>query len=162
VLSLFYFFLIYKISVIFADMAKNEKKQIIIFDRVQVYRDFIINLIYYIFEYYIDDGSFDNEDIDKFYDWCFNKVCDEFKEEGVDFSKNIKIKKYFKEYFEINYFHADDEHKQERDFYITFWDNVFNANSIGDNKLLAAFVELYSFFDDSINERKKTKESCNN
>lgn len=134
--------------------SKNQKKQVIIFDRVEIYKDFILNLIYYIFEYYIDDGSFDNEDVDKFYDWCFNKVCDEFKEEDIDFSDNKKIKKYFKEYFEINYFYAKEEYKQDRDFYITFWENVFSANSIEDNKLLGAFVELYSFFDDSINKKK--------
>ena len=144
-------------------MTKKTKKQIIIFDRVDVYRDFIINLINYVFEYYIDDGSFNDDDIKKFYSWCFNKVCSEFKEENIDFSDNIKIKKYFKEYFEVNYFYAKEEDKQNRDFYITFWENVFNADKIEDSKLLAAFVELYSYFDDSINKKIKESEEeyCN-
>lgn len=137
-------------------MNRETRKQVIIFDRVEYYRDFIINLIHYVFNYYIDDGSFDNEDIEKFYDWCFNKVCDEFKEEGVDFSKNLKIKEYFKEYFYRNYFFVGDEHKQDYGFYLEFWNNVFDMNKVQDNKVFSAFVDIYSHFDDTINERKKS------
>ncbi len=137
-------------------MDKQTKKHIIIFDRVELYRDFIINLIEYIFYYYIDDGSFNNNDIDMFYDWCFNKVCDEFKEEGIDFSDNIGLKKYFKEYFYKNYFYADWEIKKDKKFYIMFWKKVFNPDNIESNKLLNAFVELYNVFDKTINDKKIT------
>ena len=136
-------------------MNKEQKKQITIFDRVEVYRDFIINLTHHIFEYYIDDGSFDKEDVDKFFDWCYDRVCDEFKEEDIDFSQNFKVKKYFKEYFHVNYFYADDEYKKDKDHYINFWKNIFDAKSVENKKLFLAFVELYSYFDESINEKIK-------
>ncbi len=136
----------------------NRKKQIIIYDRVEYYKDFIINLIHYIFTYYIDDGSFDDNDIEKFYSWCFDKVCDEFKEENVNFSKNKKVRDYFKEYFYINYFYAKHEDKQDKDFYLNFWNNVFNPDNVEHNKVFLAFVEIYSFFDETINERKSIKE----
>lgn len=136
-------------------MAYETKKQIIIFDRVELYKDFIINLIYYIFTYYIDDNSFDDEDIDKFYHWCFNKVCDEFKEEGVDFSQNEKLEKYFKDYFFKNYFYVDEAEKGKIKFHIAFWDNIFNIDNLENTRLLSAFVELYTIFDESINNKTK-------
>ena len=74
----------------------NTKKYIIIKDRVELYKDFAMNLLYYIYNYYIDRESLsDDEDIHNHYIWCFNKVCDEFKQENIDFSNNEELKLYF-------------------------------------------------------------------
>lgn len=133
------------------------KKQVIIFDRIGVYRDFIINLTHYIFTYYIDDGSFTKEDDDKFYDWCFNKVCDEFKEQGIDFTKNKNIKKYFKDYYYKNHFYASEDSKQTYEFYLDFWSKIFSEKTIENGKVVSSFIDIYRFFDETINERKHDK-----
>lgn len=129
------------------------KKQIIIFDRIQLYRDFVINLINYIKKYYIDDGSFDEEDVELFYNWCFNKVCDEFKEEDIDFSDNKNLRKYFKKYFYDNYFFADTNIRFDHEFSLSFWDGVLSSKNLENKKLLYSFVEIYSIFDETIEKR---------
>ena len=72
------------------------QKYIVVKDRVEIYKDFAMNLLYYIYNYYIDRESLSaDEDIRNHYSWCFGKVCDEFKQEGLDFSKNKELKEYF-------------------------------------------------------------------
>ena len=77
----------------------STKKYIILKDRVELYKDFSLNLLYYIYNYYIDKESLSEDaDIYNHYSWCFKKVCDEFLEEGIDFSKNKELKEYFYAY----------------------------------------------------------------
>ena len=67
-------------------MGSSGQKYIIVKDRVEIYKDFALNLLYYINHYYIDYESINaDEDIGNHFNWCFNKVCDEFLLEGINF-----------------------------------------------------------------------------
>jgi len=131
----------------------DTQKQIIIFDRLELYRDFVINLTHYITHYYIDDGSFDKEDVEKFFDWCYKRVCDEFHEEDINFYGNEKLKNYLKKYFYKTYFFG--EVKQKDDDYFSFWNGLFIPSAIKENNKINLLIEIYSLFDETINSRKK-------
>ena len=76
------------------------QKYIIVKDRVEIYKDFTINLLNYIYDYYLDKETLsDDNDIRNHFNWCFNKVCDEFKKENLDFSKNKPLKEYFHQFY---------------------------------------------------------------
>ena len=85
----------------------------IIKDRVEIYRDFTINLVNYIIDYYLDKETLGNdEDIKNHYNWCYNKVCEEFEKEGLAFRHNEQLRQYFYEFFYYQFYKIspyDDE-----------------------------------------------------
>jgi hypothetical protein len=117
-------------------------------DKIDLYLDFVINLINYITKYYIDKESLSSEiDIKHHYNFCYNKVIDDFKEEGIDFSKNEELKKYFYKYFYeqlyiIDTFNTDKE--LPLNSYIKFWKSIFNVGKKSNFSMLA---EVYILFE---------------
>ena len=86
-------------------MGSTGQKYIIVKDRVEIYKDFTINLLYYIDHYYIDYESIhEDQDIRNHFNWCFKKVCDEFLKENIDFSGNKELKEYFFAYYYHQYY----------------------------------------------------------
>jgi len=145
-------------NVLLLQVMDEIRKQIVVFDRVELYSDFVSNLIHYIFHYYIDDGSFDDEDIDKFYDWCYDKVCAEFMEEDIDFSKNNTLRQYFKTYFNENYFYANSSLKSTYTYYLDNWKSILDPQNVENNKNIDTFILVYSMFDKTINNKRLIKE----
>lgn len=138
---------------------RNTQKYIIIKDRIEIYKDFTINLLYYINEFYLDKETLNlDEDIKNHYNWCFNKVCAEFKLEEIDFSDNDKLREYYYGYFYNQYY------KLEQTFpithYVDFWENIFDVDEHKNkNKnILNVLVEIYQIFDTSITKEKNILE----
>lgn len=133
------------------------KKYIIVKDRVEIYKDFTINLLHYIIHYYIDKESLSEDvDIKNHYNWCFNKVCDEFKLEGIDFSKNDELREYFYTYyyhqFYINHEVISLEHFEK------FWKNIFEIDKQKNKNFINILIEIYNVYDKSINQEKNILE----
>ncbi len=136
---------------------KTNKKETItlIVDRLHIYKDFIINLTGYIFKYYIDDGSFDKNDERNFHKWCFNKVCDEFKEEGLDFSDNTDLENILFEYNNKYFFNTDI---RKMDVFINFWNSFFDVYNQKNENVIALLIQYYTLFDKSI--KIKSEKTC--
>lgn len=134
---------------------KLTKKEItIIIDRLDYYEDFIRNLTHYVFKYFIDDGSFDTEDKHKFFYWCYNKVCDEYKKEGIDFSDNKELIAYLKATFDQNYFFpSEDEDKWTKKEILDYWGIILDKENIDKKSYLNVMVELYSLFNKTIEQK---------
>ena len=65
-------------------MSNDGKKYQIIKDRVEIFKDFTLSLLYYIQKYYLDKDSLSkDQDIYNHYSWCFKKVCNEFLLEEI-------------------------------------------------------------------------------
>ena len=142
-----------------------EKKIILAGDRIEIYKDFSINLLYCICDFYIDKSSLDNVvDVRNHFDWCFNRVNKEFIKEGIDFSENTRLKEYIYTYYEPNFYNnLDFSTKEEIDVkaYLDFWNDIFNTNNLQSNlNTTKILVELYLLFDDSINNKKNEKSTC--
>jgi hypothetical protein len=126
-------------------------------DRVEIYRDFTINLINYIFEYYLDKNTLSsNEDIYNHYTFCYNKVCDEFLLEEIDFKKNEELINYFFDYFYYQVYKVDDD--PNIDYLIKFWNDTFSVDTQRSKGALRALVEIYLIFDKSITQEKNILE----
>ena len=136
-------------------MSGVDKKYFIIKDRVEIYKDFTINLLYYIIEYYLDKETLsEDEDIYNHYNWCFNKVCDEFIKEEIDFTDNLKLREYYYKY----YYHQLYKSKAKQDIsfnsFEKFWNNIFDIDKQKNKNIINIFVEIYTIFDESINSKK--------
>jgi hypothetical protein len=142
-------------------MGSTGQKYIIVKDRVEVYKDFALNLLYYIHYYYIDKESLSqDEDIYNHYSWCFKKVCDEFLKEGIDFTKNAILKEYFYKYYYHQFYNIKGNANQDTslEYYEKFWKNIFEIDKQKNKNIINILIEIYNVFDTSINQEKNILE----
>jgi hypothetical protein len=136
----------------------NTKKFIIIKDRVEIYKDFTINLLYTIQKYYIDRESLsEDEDIRNHFIWCFNRVCEEFKKEELDFSNNEDLREYFYLFYYNQFYTLDEEtlgHDGSQEYFESFWNEIFSIKNQKNQNIINVLIELYGVFDKSINNEK--------
>jgi hypothetical protein len=133
-------------------------KYIIVKDRVEIYKDFTINLLNYIYAYYLDKETLsDDLDIRNHFNWCFNKVCDEFKEEGLNFTKNEPLRQYFHEFFYYQFYKRENQ-DISLGYFERFWQNIFTINGQKNKNVMNTMIELYNIFDTSVNQEKNILE----
>lgn len=136
-------------------MKNNIKKYIIIKDRVELYKDFTINLLNYIIYYYIDYESMNTDiEIKNHYNWCFNKVCDEFLLEGINFKDNNELREYFHTYFYHQFYNTQNNPNQDisLSYYEKFWKNIFEIDKQINKNIINILIECYIIFDKSVNK----------
>jgi hypothetical protein len=130
------------------------KKYIVVKDRVEIYKDFTLNLLYYIIKYYIDRESLsEDDDIRNHFVWCYNKTCDDFKKEEIDFSENNELLEYFYTFYYNQFYKYDEDmigHEITEEYYIDFWRNIFEFSDPNNRSLLSVLIEMYMIFDKSI------------
>ena len=133
---------------------KTLQKYILIKDRVELYEDFSLNLLNYIYKYYLDKASlYSDVNIEHHFNFCYNKVCEEFKQEGIDFSNNKELKKYFYNYYHDYFYNGDRfDTKEEINLkdYTSIWKNIFNIDGIKQKNAISLLVDIYLIFEESI------------
>jgi len=128
----------------------TEKKYMIIRDRVEIYHDFSYNLLHYIYKYYLDKETLnDDKDIKNHFMFCYNKTCDDFLNENIDFKKNDGLIQYFYMYY-YHQFYKSDKENIPITYFIKFWKEIFNVDKLRNKKSLNLLVEIYTIFDISI------------
>lgn len=135
------------------------QKFIIVKDRVEIYRDFSLNLLYYIFKYYIDRESLsEDQDIKNHFNWCYKKVCDEFLKEGLDFTKNDELIDYYFTYYYHQFYKANDSQDTSFKHFEKFWKSIFEIDKQNNKNLINILIEIYNIYDKSINHEKNILE----
>lgn len=131
----------------------TNQKYIIVKDRVEIYRDFALNLLYYIYDYYIDRESLsEDQDIKNHFNWCFKKVCNEFLEEEIDFTKNKELNNYFFSYY-YQQFYTNNQDVPIK-YFEKFWRNIFEIDKLKNKNYINILIEIYNIYDKSINTEK--------
>ena len=134
------------------------KKFIIVKDRVQIYKDFALNLLYYIYYYYLDKETLnEDQDIKNHFNWCFKKVCNEFLKEGLDFSKNHELNEYFYSYY-YHQFYTGNNQDTSLKYFEKFWGNIFEIDKQKNKNIINILIEIYNIYDKSINLEKNILE----
>jgi hypothetical protein len=129
---------------------KQLKLNNIIKERVELYRDFVVNLIYYIHTSYLGKEYIKtNEDLKGHYNWAFNKVLFDFEKEDIVFGDTDELREYFFEYFKTRFYYVDKIPSQKT--FISFWDEIFLIKNTKEKALFNALVDIYKLFDDALN-----------
>jgi len=140
----------------------STQKYMIIKDRVEIYKDFTLNLLNYIHYYYLDKECLSkDEDIYNHYSWCFNKVCDEFLLEDLDFRNNKELKQYFYQYYYHQFYKISKDNMNQNtalDYYERFWKSIFEINMQKNKNILNILSEIYTIYDKSVNQEKNILE----
>lgn len=138
---------------------RSTQKYIIVKDRVEIYKDFALNLLYYIHNYYLDRESLGTDkDIYNHYSWCFKKVCEEFKLENLDFEKNEELKDYFYKYYYHQFYTANNNQDTSLNHFVKFWNNIFEIDKQRNKNIINILIEIYNIYDKSVNQEKNILE----
>jgi hypothetical protein len=133
----------------------------VLIERIELYKDFTINLIYHLNNTYLGKEFIKTEKDKKgHYNWCFSKVCDEFYDEDLSFYENDELYQYFYEYFNHLLYNQDGEKSIE--YFISFWNDIFNYDIRFKNKNKKNFevlLNLYQIFDKSLNTTERVTSS---
>lgn len=135
------------------------KKFIIVKDRVEIYRDFTLNLLYYIHKYYLDSDTLsEDQDIYNHFKWCFKKVCDEFLQEGLDFTKNDELMDYYYGYYYHQFYKVTSSQDTSLRYFEKFWKQIFEIDKQKNKNLINILIEIYNIYDKSVNQEKNILE----
>jgi len=130
-------------------------KNDIIYQKCELFNDFVNSLLLTVFETYMGDDVTDSIEQKNHFIWCWNKTVMVFKIEGFYFENKI-LYNYFLE-FCVEVFYSNKD-KNKKDFYpsiLTIWHDLFNYNKIKTNSDIDALVEIYSLMDNSLKMNKK-------
>lgn len=140
-------------------MGTSEKKFGIVRDRVEIYRDFALNLLYYIHNYYLDSNTLSKDkDIYNHFKWCYKKVCDEFLKEGLDFTNNNELKQYYYAYYYHQFYKVTGNQDVSLSYFEKFWKQIFEIDKQKNKNLINILIEIYNIYDKSINQEKNILE----
>lgn len=143
------------------EIMKKIKSNNILPERVELYRDFVVNLTNNIFDTYLGNEYIaSDKDIEGHYSWCFYKVVSEFEEEEISFRDNKELYQYFLLYFYNQFYKL--EKIPNISGYIKFWDQIFELKSgikSKNKKTFEVLVELYEIFDKSLIFKNKCHEA---
>jgi hypothetical protein len=126
-------------------LLKEIKAHNVLLERVQLYHEFIVNLTYYLYDTYLGAESIvTSQDMEGHFNWGYNKVIKEFKEEGIDFSTNADVKEFFAKYFVANLYNGSPANV---DSVLTQWKEIFTLRPEKSETEFQLLLEIYERFD---------------
>ena len=130
-------------------------KNNIIFQKCELFNDFVKSLLLTVFDTYMgDDVTAQNEQLNHF-NWCWGKTIECFSDEGFLFN-NQNLYDYFLEFsFEVFYTNKDKLKKDFNGGILKIWDDLFNYSKIKTNSDVDALVEIYLLMDITLKTNKK-------
>jgi len=116
------------------------------YERCNLYYDFLDSLFTLIYDTYLGEEFINGEQEIKHFNWCLNRVVDNFKKEKIVF----KIKKDFKDiiFSYVKEIFYDEKNKElNGDKMVKFWNHVFKYDGLKTKSDLDAFIEMYKILD---------------
>lgn len=135
------------------EIMKELKANNVVKERLEIYRDFVINLICYAHTTYFGREFLKkDDDIKGHFTWAFNKVISEFAQEGIMFRNTSDLHEYFYEYFTQQFYNFDTIPPVKQ--YISFWDDIFATHPKKQRNIMKVLVDLYQIFDSALDNKK--------
>ena len=117
------------------------------YDKVSLYYDFITSLNKLVDKTYLGDNYIStNEEIKGHFDWCFEKIIENFKKENINFKNNDELKSYFFFYYDQLYYKDVERSLKKIDDLPNYSFDYFRLKSMSDIDIL---IELYRVFEKS-------------
>lgn len=135
------------------EMNNKFKSYNVVRERVELYKDFTLNLLYHIHETYLGKEYVKSEfDIRGHFTWCYGKVLEEYDEEGISFFQNDQLYDYFYGYYTDQFYGKGIETLSH---YEKFWENIFDISKTKKRNIFEVLLELYEIFDSTINKKSE-------
>lgn len=128
------------------------KSNNIIFDRADMYLDFILSINHLIRETYLGDDVCDSAIQKEHFDWVWKRTCDKFAEEKIYFHENQGLYSYFRDFFNEVFYLLPEEDKiniHNLNSIERVWKSLFNYKVEKDEVNMKIFIDVYKLFDKS-------------
>ena len=118
----------------------------IVFERADLYRDFILTLDDLIETTYLGHELTEEKERLNHFIWCWNQASEFISQKNIKFMRNNDAYIYFLDY----YFDTFYSNKKTVDFKISdFWKYIFNYNIEKSRSDLDSFINLYKILEKS-------------
>lgn len=122
----------------------------IVYERSDLYLDFILTLDDLIETTYFGHDMMDDEERINHYNWCWNKTCDLVNTELIKFNRNDNAYVYLLDtYLEAFY----DDKKTVTIHLTNFWKHIFDYNSKKSRPEIDTYLKIYKIFEQSYNRK---------
>ena len=119
------------------------------YERCLLYSDFLESFFSLINETYLGEEFINGDQEIKHFDWCLEKIVQNFNKENIKFN----VKKNFKDisFAYVKQIFYDEKNKDlNGDKMIKFWNHVFKYEGVKSKSDLDAFIEMYKILDYSL------------
>ena len=121
------------------------------YEKIELYGDFFKSLNYIIMDTYLGDNtsetkiSLSNEDNLSHFEWCWNKIIENFKRENIIIKSNGDHKDYFQSFF-IDTFYNQKESNLKKSI-SKFLNEIFEVGMTYSKSDLDLLTELYKLIE---------------
>ena len=117
-------------------------------EKVELFRDFSISLTYIIEDSYLGDDVIEYQDDQiNHFNWCWNKVLKNFKEENIHLQQKGEHYYYYLAYFMDIYYGNSVKTKGLFKKMVGFWDDVLSINNLKTKSEHDLLCEIYKIMD---------------
>jgi hypothetical protein len=121
----------------------------VVFERVDLFRDFVISLTNIISSTYLGDDITPPDQQSKHFDWCWGKNLQNFADEHIYFKAKGSHYKYFKQYFN-EIFYVKEDKVMSVQLILKFWSSIMSYLNIRRQIDLRVFIGMYKMLDENL------------
>lgn len=126
---------------------KVYKEYGVVCERADVYRDFTLSLNRLIQDSYLGDDVMDETNQKIHFDWCWNKVCEDFSVLNFYFRDNQELCSYFRNFFWKNFYKIPNKKNSEYPKSIEpVYIYLFDYNHVKKPSDVDKFISVYLAF----------------
>jgi hypothetical protein len=115
----------------------------------ELFYDFVMGLYYLVDMTYLgDDVISTNDDKKGHFNWCFNKIIDDFEKENIIFTSKGQHYEYFWSFFE-DAFYSEDTRETTTNIH-AFFKNIFNLKGRKTKSELDMYTDLYKILENAL------------
>lgn len=118
-------------------------------ERVDLFYDFTYSLNDLIFTTYMGDDITIGDDKNKHFNWCWSKVLESFKKEGIYFLTTKELHNYFLTFYQESFYEEKNKTSLNGGKLNSFWESLFSFNRVKTMSEYESLLELYKIFNKS-------------
>lgn len=127
----------------------------ICYERCYLYSDFLQSLMKVVKNTYLgDDVMIETKDKESHFNWCLNKVIEDFNSEYINFSKTTELYELLHGY-SFDFFYDQNEKESLTDKMVKYWEHIFKYSAIKTKSELDTMVEVYKILESSLFFKEK-------
>jgi hypothetical protein len=115
-------------------------------DYCNLLHDYIISLNMLIFETYLGDDIMNEKTQKEHFKWCWVRVKQNFKDEGININDDDELYNYFIEFLSEVYYRSDDKTDTLESNIMKMWEFMFNHGLSKSRSDVDTIIEIYKLF----------------
>lgn len=130
-------------------------KHNIIYERCELYCDFVLSLVDLIFDTYLGDELMNEAERRNHFKWCWNTTVNRFTKEGI-YVDNQKLYKYFLDFMTTVWYSIPKKEYNKLTRNINkLWSDILNYNGNKSKSDIDTLIEVYKLFENSVIFKQK-------